>query len=184
MKKSIKFLVILSAILGLGVANLSAHPLEAKTAVGIYGMSTTETNNASAYGLELQQWFTPKLAVTVLGSAFYQDNEWYSRPFNANVSLQLTYSLIESQFGNHFGSRFFAYALGGYSGYGENVKSNDAKAENKIVYSHNALVSLGFGFEFLMFDHLSIPLTFGFAGEFPNDPAAGFCLGAGVRYAF
>jgi len=48
----------------------------------------------------------------------------------------------------------------------------------------DAMLGIGFGFDFMLFDHISIPLQFGFEGEFPNEISAGFCIGTGIRYRF
>ena len=51
-------------------------------------------------------------------------------------------------------------------------------------FHNNALASVGFGFDFIFFGHLSVPVQFGFMGSFPDDPQVGFCGGIALRYAW
>ena len=54
----------------------------------------------------------------------------------------------------------------------------------KETFYNDAVASLGFGFDFTFFGHLSIPVQFGFMGTFPDDPQVGFCGGIALRYTW
>ena len=74
-----------------------------------------------------------------------------------------------------------------YAGYDARIArtydyENDKKKTETFV--SNAIASAGFGFDFIFFDHLSVPVQFGFMGTFPNEPKVGFCGGIGVRYSW
>ena len=182
MKKGFKILFVFSILVGFNLAHISANPLENKTAVGVYGMGAMTNVDASTAGLEFEKWITPNFALGIIGSAFYNDSSY--QDFSANVSLQFKYSMINSDFGDHFGSRFYAYAVAGYNGWSISKWDSDTYEYVATEYFNDVFVSLGFGIEWLLIDHLSLPLNFGFAGRFPENPTAGFCMGTGIRYSF
>lgn len=179
MKKGIKILLIASAFFCFGAAGLAAKPLDNTTAVGVYATGNVNLDAASAYGLQFEKQFSRRFGLGLLGAAYYDDK---FDNFSTNVNLEVKYTLIDSDFGNHFGSRFYIYTMGGYNGWSSFSKNESG--EKVVNYINDAFVSVGFGLEFLLVDHLSLPVNFGFAGRFPYEPNAGFCLGAGIRYSF
>lgn len=73
----------------------------------------------------------------------------------------------------------------GYTGTYERSYEYAEPESKKIEKMHNnALASVGFGFDFIFFDHLSVPIQFGFMGTFPDDPQVGFCGGIALRYTW
>lgn len=186
MNKKIKRITTFFAVLCLPFAVLIANPIDNKTAVGVYFTSALNSN-ANAYGLEFEQYINPKMALGVIGAAFYDNADDYS----INANLQFKYSLIEGDFNEHFSSRLYAYGIIGYNGwsltYYDYSNIVDYEHQNPVPVKtkyHDVFTSLGFGIDFILVDHLSLPINFGFAGKFPNNPSAGFCLGTGIRYSF
>ena len=114
--------------------------------------------------------------------AFYNDNG-YSDPFNANFTVEGDFTLFESTWKEKISSRLFAYGMVGYVGNYERTYEYAEPTSKKVEKMHNnALASVGFGFDFIFFDHLSVPIQFGFMGTFPDDPQVGFCGGIALRY--
>lgn len=182
MNKKLKIAVIF-AIFGIQIAALNANPIDNKTAVGVYYTSALNSD-ANAYGLEFEQWITPKVSLGIIGAAFYNRNSDYA----VNANLQVKYSLIEGDFNEHFSSRLYAYGIVGYTGWSSTtydyLNFDYPQGESITTYYNDIFTSLGFGIDFILIDHLSLPINFGFAGRFPERISAGFCLGTGIRYSF
>ena len=50
---------------------------------------------------------------------------------------------------------------------------------------HSLIAGAGFGFDFIFFGHLSVPIQFGFMGNINGtDPNVGFCAGTAIRYSW
>ncbi len=152
---------------------------EQRNAIGLYFLAADD----GYAGLQYEHYFTKKIGLTVDGSAVYKSDETESTPIDANVNLQFDISLFEYEAQKVFAYRVYAWFLGGarykyFSGY-----SYETKTQNPYWYI-NAVAGTGFGFEFILVRHISIPIQIGFIGEFPNGGSAGLTFGAGLRYRF
>ena len=67
-----------------------------------------------------------------------------------------------------------------------NYIDNEEQGYPDITYtvSPALLVGAGFGIEFILFDHLSIPLKFGVTSQFITDTGVGLSFGYGILYRF
>ena len=74
-----------------------------------------------------------------------------------------------------------------------NISDVELNFENSIISfvglngygKSNVIDAIGFGFDFIFFGHLSVPIQFGFMGTInEEDPNVGFCGGLGLRYAW
>lgn len=177
-------LFIAVVIVGLQLSVLSAKQIENRNAAGVSFLLPLNASYGSIYGLDFEHWFTPKIAVGVIGAGFMNSAESY----NFNVSAQFKFALIESEVINHFASRLYIFCNVGYVGwttYRWFYIDND-HSKPFAVYERNDdfAGSAGLGLEFIIADHISLPVNFGFAGKFPVEPTIGFCLGTGLRYSF
>lgn len=189
MKKFFKTSGLVLAFLFVKLAALSATPLDFDNSVGVFALADT-----NVMGIQYQRWCTEKIGFQTEGFVVYNDSAYTSSNFDCSLSCELHLKLFEAPFGKKSGSTLYAWFLGGYHGKtgNEYIASKGTWGEPDYVegyyeptgYLSNAILGLGFGFDIMFLNHISIPIQFGFSGEFPNTKSAGFCLGAGVRYRF
>ena len=176
-----KKLLIAAALVFALCGGLFANGLENKNAIGMYVLG----GDTSVGGIQYERRFSDLISTKFGVFAFY-NNDTYSDPFNANFTVETDFTLFENNWKDKICSRLFAYGMVGYVGQLERTWDYEkAEGSQKTEKMHNnALASLGFGFDFIFFDHLSVPIQFGFMGTFPDDTQLGFCGGIGLRYAW
>lgn len=182
MKKS-KLIIAALAVLVFGITTAAADPNDFKNAIGIFGLASLESESNSVGGLQYQRWVTEKIGFQVEGSVYYDpENTYYS--FDSNLNFELQYKLYQTNIGARNASVLYAWALIGASGTAgsEFNSSRDEYVPTGPYFDAN--VGLGFGFDLNFINHLSVPIQFGFLGKFPNELAAGFSVGAGIRYRY
>ena len=178
MKKLILTLTVLLTL----ATGLFANGLENKNAIGVYVIGAEQ----SVGGIQYERRFSDLISTKIGVFAFY-NNDTYSDPFNANITVETDFTLFENQWRDKIASRLFAYAMLGYDARYERTYTYPDGAEHPVKiekFHNNAIASLGFGFDFIFFDHLSVPVQFGFMGTFPDDTQVGFCGGIGLRYSW
>ena len=175
-----KLIIAAALVFALG-SSLFANGLENNNAIGMYVLG----GDTSVGGIQYERRFSDLISTKFGVFAFYNDDT-YSDPFNASFTVETDFTLFENNWKDKICSRLFAYAMAGYVGVYERTWNYDApEGSQKTEKMHNnALASLGFGFDFIFFDHLSVPIQFGFMGTFPDDTQVGFCGGIGLRYAW
>ena len=174
-----KFIIAATLVLALA-GSLFAKGLENENAIGMYILGGEE----AVGGIQYERRFSDFISAKVGVFAFYNDKT-YSDPFNANVTVETDFTLFESEWRDKISSRLFAYGMVGYTGSYERSYEYAEPENIKTEKMHNnALASVGFGFDFIFFDHLSVPIQFGFMGTFPDDPQVGFCGGIALRYTW
>lgn len=190
MKKEIKIICSLIFLAVCSSSALFATPLDFKNSVGIYALVDTE-----AMGIQYQRWCTDKIGFQTQGYVFYDELSGDgASDFNCSLSTELQLKLFETLMGEKSASILYAWFLAGYQGSSSRTWNNsqgDYGAADYVPgyytqgdYKSSALMGLGFGFDIMFLNHISIPIQFGFSGSFPNDISAGFCFGAGLRYRF
>ena len=173
--------LIIAATLAFAIAgSLFANGLENKNAIGMYVIGGEQAVGGIQYERRFTDLFSTKFGVF----AFYNESG-YSDPFNASFTVEGDFTLFESYWKDKISSRLFAYGMVGYTGtYERGWEYGEPKSKKVEKMHNNALASLGFGFDFIFFDHLSVPIQFGFMGTFPDDPQVGFCGGIALRYTW
>lgn len=173
--------LIIAATLVLALAgSLFANGLDNNNAIGMYVIGGENAVGGIQYERRFSDLFSTKFGVF----AFYNDSG-YSDPFNASFTVEGDFTLFENTWKDKISSRLFAYGMLGYTGTYERSYEYGEPESKKIEKMHNnALASVGFGFDFIFFDHLSVPIQFGFMGTFPDDPQVGFCGGIALRYTW
>ena len=181
MKNSLKKMIIISILVS-SFSLLFANGLENKNAIGVYIIGS---ENAIG-GIQYERHFSDLISEKFGLYAFYNNNSYSTTPFEFNLTAETDFKLYETNWRNIVSSRLFVYAMMGYDIKKESqtyyVEDGDNEQEEKFL--QNAIASLGFGFDFIFFDHLSIPLQFGFMATFPDNPNIGFCGGTGIRYSW
>lgn len=182
MKHTLKRLVILG-ILASSISLLFANGLENKNAIGIYVIGA----ETPIGGIQYERHFTDFISEKFGVYAFYNNNNDYtSNPFEFNVTAETDFKLYETNWKDKVASRLFAFAMLGYDIKIERethyAEPEGSYSEEKVI--NNALAAVGFGFDFIFFDHLSVPVQFGFMGTFPDTPNIGFCGGIALRYSW
>ena len=185
MKKFVKKLLLAGVLLGLcGGTALFANGLENKNAIGVFVLGSEQ----AVGGIQYERRFTDLISGKFGVMAFYNNDTYNSNPFNMNLTVETDFTLFENTWKDKISSRLFAYGMVGYLGFIDrsyNYNFEETRSEKQSEKMHNnAVASVGFGFDFVFFDHLSVPLQFGFMGTFPDDPQVGFCGGVAVRYSW
>ncbi len=175
-----KKLIIAATLVFALAGSLFANGLDNKNAIGMYVIGGENAVGGIQYERRFSDLFSTKFGVF----AFYNDSG-YSDPFNASFTVEGDFTLFENTWRDKISSRLFAYGMMGYTGTYERSYEYAEPESKKIEKMHNnALASVGFGFDFIFFDHLSVPIQFGFMGTFPDDPQVGFCGGIALRYTW
>ena len=179
MKKIFLTLTVLITL----ATGLFANGLENQNAIGMYVIGADQSVGGIQYERRFSDLFSTKFGVF----AFYNDTT-YSDPFNMNFTVETDFTLFENNWKDKICSRLFAYGLVGYAARMERTwdysVGGDGESKKIEKFHNNAVASAGFGFDFIFFDHLSVPIQFGFMGTFPDDPQVGFCGGIGLRYSW
>jgi len=192
MKKHLKLSIAIAALILCKISTVSATPMDFKNSVGVYGLFETPV-----VGIQYQRWCTDRLGFQTTGFVQYDQSDFtYSVKDGLSFSLsgELQLKLFETPFGNRSGSILYAWFLAGYHGFATSQYISPVGEWGEPGYidgyyqstgfKSNAILGIGFGFDIMFLNHLSIPIQFGFAGEFPTNTNAGFCVGTGIRYRF
>ena len=190
--KKFKILVCMTVLLS-GLSALCADPLDFKNAVGVFLLGNISTT-PHVKGLQYQRWITNSIGFQTEGYVSY-DSKVYTdlQQYDFSVSGEFLVKLYETPHGYKFGSTLYAWALAGFHGFNKINYTYESDIDGEYYtpgynwdtgFKGDVMLGIGFGFDVMLFDHISIPLQFGFEGEFPNDISAGFCLGSGIRYKF
>ena len=185
MKKMIKILIAAGALLMGSVAGVFASPLENKNALGLYVLGGEPVVSGLQYERRYNDIVSQKFDLFVVINP--ESTSILLDKYNVNFNTELDFTLFKAPWGDHFGSRLFAYGLAGYQFRSVNTYEYDRDAGKEIygVKTTNQLIlGGGFGFEFLIADHLSIPVQLGFIGAVFDDPCANFCAGIAIRYSW
>ena len=177
-----KKLIIMAAMLFTLAGAVFANGLENKNAIGVYLLGA----ESAVGGIQYERRFTDLISTKFGVYAMYDSYSTY-QPFHCNFSVETDFKLYETNWRDKVASRLFAYALAGYmadSEYSYDYSVENPESTKKLKKSNDAVASLGFGFDFIFFEHLSVPIQFGFMGTFPDDPQVGFCGGIGLRYSW
>lgn len=177
MKKVSKILLAAVLFLCFGSFAFAHDGLASENAVGVYILGADEPVGGIQYGHR----FNDLVGIKIGSNAYYNNRDsWNLEPMNYNVTLETDFTLFETNWRDKVGSRLFAYVLAGHEGRLE----KDSYESDKTHFSADAIVSAGFGFDFIFFDHLSVPFQFGYLATFPSKPNVGFCAGIGLRYCW
>ncbi len=179
MKMNFKKILITGLFVCL-TATVFADEPKCKNAIGMYFMGADD----SFGGIQYERRFTNIISEK---AGIYASYENSTGTCDISVTGETDFTLYETSWKEFVNSRLFAYALIGYHGYINSeyhyVEGGESYREN-TGYLQDGMLGLGFGFDFTFFGHLSLPIEFGFVGNFPNNPHVGFCAGAGIRYCW
>ncbi len=181
MKKLKKFLIILLVAFSFASVKAFANPIDYNNSIGFYYMFG---GNFLNYGLQYQHWFTDKIGLSTEGIIYYSTTSSSSNPsFAVNVNAEFDYMLFSSPFSNHTGMKLYAFLEAGYLGGFENQYNSTIGAYETVGYN-NLVTAVGFISEFDFFEHISIPLKFGFGGKLPYEANLGLVFGSGIKFLF
>ena len=157
-----------------------------KNAIGAYFLWNYKS---PVGGIQYDRWFTDLFGTKFNFYIFYDpsENSIWNHIMDYTVSTEFTLKLYETAFNDEFASRLFAFCMIGHRGYIERSYVRDDYSNNyvfKELYTPIVLTSIGFGFDFIFAEHLSLPIQIGFMCSFPNDKYAALCIGTGIRYTF
>lgn len=181
MKKSIKILLASLVIFTCGAVSAFAAPLDYESAVGVSFLTTFDS--MAIGGLQYQRWISDKFGIQTEGAIMYQPDS-YNNMLDYNINVEFQYKLFETPMGAKNATILYGWILAGHRGFQDKDYNDATQKWTKQKFKADAVAGIGFGFDVMLLNHISIPFNFGLVGEFPNDSAAGFCLGSGVRYRF
>ncbi len=200
MKKNVKIFCVMIIFLVGGIFALSANPLEYKNSLGIYGLIPQNVG-----GLQYQRWFNDRFGAQFQVFGEYNNHSSYNEKTNDYIasyafsaSAEFQVRLFESAISEKTAIRLFGWCLAGYYGHNDidydyikpiGTEGTESYVKGYNVYSDSGLLSsvtlgIGFGFELMILKRISIPLEFGFAGSFLDDPGLSFSVGSGLRFRF
>jgi hypothetical protein len=179
--KSYKILVLILslALLSSTIFADSSPFLNYANSLGVYA-SFLGGQDVPAAGLAWNTWLN-RHGVQVWGGGYYQNANYYY-----NISAAWRYMLLNVKFNEWFASNIFTTVSAGYFGAGnESRPANTSTGASELngSFLHYGGLAAGFGVELLFFEHFSIPIEFGYAGQFPNI-SLGFSGGIGLLYRF
>ena len=166
--------------------SLFANGLDNKNAIGMYIIGA----ETPVGGIQYERRFTDIFS-TKFGTYIYYSNSdnYIGTPVTFNFTVQPDFTLFETSWKEKVCSRLFAFGLVGYEydlirdshwddTLGKTVTEN---AKNR----HSLIAGAGFGFDFIFFGHLSVPIQFGFMGTINDtDPNVGLGAGIAIRYSW
>lgn len=184
MKKVFKAILAGAVFLCLGTVCF-ASGLENKNAIGIYVIGSESPVGGIQYERRFSDLFSTKFGTYVLVKG---NNSYTSVPVEFNFVIEPDFCLYKTEWNSKVSSRLFAFGLAGYDfketadwEYDETLRQTVLKETDT---SHGIIAGAGFGFEFIFFGHLSIPVQFGFTGLIDKEPFFGFGGGIAVRYSW
>ena len=139
-------------------------------------------NLSGAYtmGLTYQNYFDNNWGIQASLGAIVNETVYYS----ADIQLQRLF--LVNDFLNSRKTSLFGWANVGVTSINNSYSENNA--DDELVWTYTStpalLVGAGFGIEFVLFDHVSIPLKFGVTSQFITDPGVGLSFGYGILYRF
>lgn len=156
-----------------------------KSSLGVFAMNIP---NGGSYGLQYERWFNDN-GIQVTGGGYYSPKkESWTDTLDYSIMIHGLHTVYGNTVSNELAGRLYTWAAIGHHGFIKTTQSwNSSTLETDYddeKYSANAVVGLGIGIEVILFEHFSIPLQFGFVGEFPNEPGLGFSFGSGIRYRY
>lgn len=137
---------------------------------------------ASSMGLTYQHYFDNNWGIQASLGAIVDSSVYYS------ADLQFQRLFLVNNFLNTRKTSLFGWANIGVAsvdtGYYVYEDENEYYSEYVSQVSPALLVGAGFGIEFIIFDHLSVPFKFGVTSQFITDPGVGLSFGYGILYRF
>ena len=188
MKLTIKKLLMTALLFGMGTG-LFAEALDNNNAIGMYVLFSKD----SIGGLQYERRFGD--VVSTKFGTFASVNNGATYYYGSNTSVEVNFvvepdfCLYKTSWNDKVSSRLFAFGLLGYDFMNSTDRvyadENDTTGHLEESQVHSALAGFGFGFDFIFFDHLSIPIQFGYMGRINTDnPNFGFCCGISLRYSW
>ena len=179
---------IICAVFGMFVLctlGAAAHPLENKNAIGLRVLGGgSNYGGACVGGIQYERRFSEIISMKFDVFGYATPDKSYSENAAVSVSSEIDFKLYQARWGEHCGSRLFAYILGGYNGV-SNVSYTDGNSDTYAAkWSSSLIGSAGVGMEFLLADHISIPIQIGFIGALIDNPCASMCGGIAMRYSW
>ena len=169
-KLTVIFLLVIMLLSPVFAENsVEANREDGKIALGMQGLMGA----FSMVGLSYQQWFGNS-GITISAGL---DNQ------HINALAEYQYCVYASGLTDNLNSRLYVWAAGGVNLRNDSIY-NSTTNQSHDEFHVNAIAALGIGIEFVWWNHLSIPVQFGYIAEMPYDVEMSFCVSTGVCYRF
>ena len=155
--------------------------LESRNGVGAaYFSPNNFTGDAFLGGLCYQHWYTDRIGSEFGGSVFWSPDS-DSDPLTYNIYAECDFVLFQSEPSKYLASRLFAWALLAHTGDIASDYDYNTETYVKKAFVPDFRAGIGFGFDVILFRHISLPIKFGFTGSMHG---AGFTFGGGIKYVW
>ncbi len=143
---------------------------------------------AQLIGLSYQQWFGG-IGIDTSIHLHYEESKSYllneSTLAAANIGIQL--QMFKAKHNPKISSSLFVFADAGVIAAGTRSDPEDGESggDEILSFETDALISLGIGYEVVLFDHFSIPVKVGYMLRFPSSNGGlDLFFAGGVMYRF
>lgn len=143
---------------------------------------------AQLVGLSYQQWFG-KIGLETSMHLHYEEtrNYIFSDTLVAEANIGIQYQIFKTVHNERISSSLFVFADAGAITAGSHKDSGEpgSGADKPLSFKTDALISLGIGYEIVLFDHFSIPEKVGYMARFPSSNGGlNLFFSSGIMYRF
>ncbi len=195
MKKMKKIITVVIICLLVSIPSVWAELADFPNALGVFG--GVSTGGGSGYGgLHYQRWF-PKFGIQAEGGIMYSPS---SEQLNYSVVADGLFPVYSSDFSDKLGGSVYLFVSAGHNAqtfvvpeqsmWDDPTQTYIVTAPEQRYFNPKLFTGVGIGIEVVLFQHFSIPLHFGYAGDIPlntspgNTLYIGFTFSGGLRYRF
>jgi hypothetical protein len=173
--------VTFSLFAGAAFAQEQTPPIDpfdaSPSALGVFAMNYGITG--MVYGLHYNHWFD-RVGFQITGGGNYMPYDGYPI-MDYSVAIQGMYELLSNTFSEKLAGRLYVWGMVGHRGW---LRNSSYTAPVTTTYVPGLACGVGIGVDFVLFRHFSIPIEFGYSGQFLNDVSATPSIGGGLRYRY
>lgn len=147
--------------------------------LGFYGSMLAGNGGA---GLHFQRWIG-NIGYQVTAGGVYQPNSGYDT-LDYSVFGEILYRVFGDDFSSWFCGQLYLWGLAGHRGFLGGTYDTETDSYSQGSYEASFLAGVGIGIEPIFFKHFSVPLQFGYVGEFGAGTVITTSFGGGFRYRY
>jgi len=186
MKKNVCLCVLALSLVATGLSANDEIPHAYDEWPGALGLFVSSLATNPGYGIHYHYSFGRLGVSATLGGYYDPGNKLYSdQVLYYSIFSTLQYRVYGHTFSPGLSTQLYSWVLGGHIGSIDWVEGPVGSYTSVHgPYKADFVAGLGIGIELIFRGHLSIPLEFGYVGQFPNDKIVSFTFASGVRYRF
>lgn len=160
-----------------------------KNALGFFAKNVNNNNGPVLFGINYQRWLNDYIGLQgTIANEYVNTFQENGEEIFFNADLELQVKIIEHKFKSiDLATTLYAWASAGI--YSENyfgseyIQSSEVWKDIKLKNTY-FLTGIGFGFDMTLYEHVSIPFSFGYIASFSDEFLADFTVSVGYRYRF